>query len=130
MSPSATGRRSSTTLPRARTVLRDVLSVPTAPFFEQQVSALLRARLSGLGLRPRLDAFGNVLVRYVRGRGLPAVAFMAHMDHPGFEVVAGGGREALALWNGAVPSDRMAGVRVVVHRPDGTRVSARVAGPV
>jgi putative aminopeptidase FrvX len=74
---------------RAREILQQVCSIPTAPFVEQRVAQYVREFVKA---RPRLriseDRFGNLLIE------LPAKSrndaarwvFTAHMDHPGFIV--------------------------------------------
>ena len=70
------------------TLARRVLSLPTAPYHEQQIAAFIHRECERLGLKPRADRFGNLFVRYRRGRTLRnPLAFVAHMDHPGFEVI-------------------------------------------
>ena len=74
-------------------ILKDVVKLPTAPFREELVQeyALHFAREHGLGARS--DRFGNILLEYrpaapPQNATLPALCFTAHMDHPGFEVLA------------------------------------------
>ncbi len=62
-----------------------ILSIPTAPYHEHGVRAAVEEYCRGLGLQPVRDRAGNVIVKHP-GKGAPLV-FVAHMDHPGFEVV-------------------------------------------
>lgn len=106
---------------RALAVLESVLTQPTAPFFERRVRAALTRALDAAGVPWSVDAAGNLVARYRRGKASP-VAFTAHMDHPGFELLSVRGRAAEARWNGQVPIFRLAGLRLVLY--DG-RTSAR-----
>ncbi len=84
-------------------LLRTVLSTPTAPFHEYHVARVLRERLAALPhVTVESDAFGNLVARYRRGRRRPRLAFAAHMDHPGW-VRRAGKPEFL----GGVPADRL-----------------------
>ena len=87
------GVRVSPTYMAAVSILRATLSIPTAPFHEHGVAAQVRAFARERGLPVRADRFGNLIVRLRRGRSQP-IAFAAHMDHPGFEVVGVNGRTA------------------------------------
>lgn len=67
--------------------LRDtILGCPTAPFYERQVQCAIEEAAERLSLPVRQDRFGNLYVSYRKGRAR-ALAFSAHMDHPGFEVL-------------------------------------------
>ncbi len=67
-------------------LLRSTLEIPTAPFHEQRVAQHVRDIASARGLKAMTDSTGNVVVRCKRGAGAKPLAFVAHMDHPGFEV--------------------------------------------
>ncbi len=66
---------------------RRLLCLPTAPYHEERVAQFIREFAISRGLRVRADKFGNLVISYRRGRGHRPVAFVAHMDHPGFEAV-------------------------------------------
>jgi len=84
-------------------LLRSVLSTPTAPFHEYHVARVLRGLLGNLPhVALREDPFGNLLATYRRGRRRAKLAFAAHMDHPGW--VRAGGREEFL---GGVPKERL-----------------------
>ena len=84
-------------------LLRKVLSCPTAPFHEQQVAALIRELLAPLKhVTITTDDFGNMIAQYKKGRSKPALAFGAHMDHPGW--VKFQGKEEFL---GGVPKERL-----------------------
>lgn len=91
-----------------------VLRLPTAPYHEQHVKAFVMEFCRELpGVRVDEDRVGNVIVKYRRPpASKPApVVFVAHMDHPGFEVLGGNRAEFL----GGVPKEMFAkgqGMRV------------------
>jgi endoglucanase len=98
-----------------RRLLQTLLTQPTAPYREHYVRAVIEATARRLDLRTRRDRFGNVYVAYRQGRAAP-IAFTAHMDHPGFEVLVGGRRPSARLLGG-VKASHLRGARVVFH-PD------------
>lgn len=103
-------------------ILESVLVQPTAPFHERRVRAALTSALDAAGIPWSIDAAGNLLARYRRGKAAP-VAMTAHMDHPGFELLSVRGRTAEARWNGQVPTFRLEGLRLALY--DG-RTSSRL----
>lgn len=73
-------------------VLEAILSQPTAPFHEYHVRAAIVAALKGLkGVKMTTDPFGNLLVRYKKGRAKARWVVGAHMDHPGWVRARNGG---------------------------------------
>lgn len=99
-------------LPR---LLKDMLSLPTAPFVETAVLQYIRRACDRLdGVRARSDRHGNLLARYRRGpRPTRPLVFAAHTDHPGF--VARRMRDShtlLAEFRGGVQADYFPNQRV------------------
>lgn len=69
-------------------LVKEVLSLPTAPFCEQHVIAWLKQFAEDRNLSMRQDKWGNMLVHYQRGRRAKRpLALCAHLDHPGFEAL-------------------------------------------
>lgn len=66
-------------------ILREVCSVPTAPFAERY---MVRYVEDFVRRRPRLkltsDSYGNLLIEFRNARRGPRMIFAAHIDHPGF----------------------------------------------
>jgi hypothetical protein len=61
------------------------LSVPTAPTFETAVREEIKRQLSDIkGLKLQVDHYGNLIAWY--GRERPKYVFVAHMDHPGWQL--------------------------------------------
>jgi putative aminopeptidase FrvX len=74
--------------PELELAARRILTVPTAPYFERQTREAVRTLLlEAPGIKVRQDTFGNLLAHYCRSpRPGTSVAFVAHLDHPGFVV--------------------------------------------
>jgi len=99
--------------------LEDTLRQPTAPFREEAVAAFVRRFAEANGLKTRADAAGNLHVTVRRSRRRPDWIFTAHMDHPGFVIVAARGRRARAEFRGNVEPPRFAGKRIVIRTQQG-----------
>ena len=112
---------------RALNTLKDLGERPAAPYHEEPVATYILGRLADLGLSPFRDDFGNVVAHYSNSRSDdPSIAFVAHMDHPGFEIddVDDAGPVGTAL--GGVPEVSLSHpADVLVLTPDGRRVRAR-----
>ena len=108
-------------------ILRDLGERPAAPFHEQGVAEYISKRLADLGLSPFRDDFGNVVAHYSNtDADEPPIAFVAHMDHPGFEIdgVDEDGPVGVAL--GGVPEVSLSRpADVLALMPDGRRVRGR-----
>ena len=76
----------------------------SAPFFEGKVAEFIWRFLKDLEVNLFQDQFGNVIAHYKpeNSEGSP-LAFVAHMDHPGFEVIEIDGFRALARALGGIP---------------------------
>ncbi len=107
-------------------LIKKVLSLPTAPFHEGLVSRFVRDFCKRLGLPIQQDNFGNLKVIYRRGTNPPRYAVTAHMDHPGFEVIRGGAKGVVQLLGG-VPDKFFRKAKVIVCQ-DGRQIKGRVAG--
>ncbi len=105
---------------------------PATSFREAGVAAVVRETLAELNLQWANDAFGNIIAcRHGTGaESAPPLAFVAHMDHPGFEAVAVDGDFLVgAAMGGVPPAAFQAGVPLLVLLPDGRRLKAVTAGP-
>ena len=84
-------------------LFRTILSTPTAPFHEYEVASKIREILAPLEhVTVQEDSYGNLIATYWKGRKKPALAFGAHMDHPGW--VRFQGKEEFL---GGVPAERL-----------------------
>ena len=110
---------------RALEHLRGLGACPATPFFEGLPAQYISQTLLQVGVEHWRDEFGNV-VAHVRATGessQPPVAFVAHMDHPGFEIVEIEETGAVARAMGGVPAASLTKpVPVFVLAPDGTRI--------
>ena len=105
---------------RALDILRDLGGLPAVPFHEIGPARYIEAALRRLPIDVRRDPYGNIIAHYSRGGGASRrpVAFIAHMDHPGFETIeaVGGGLLARAL--GGVPAASLTRPTPVLVLPD------------
>lgn len=110
--------------PSALRLLREIGSPPTAPFHEDGPRAAIEAELARMGVEHRRDAWGNVLAARRRGSPKRAVALVAHMDHPAFEVIEAHGRIGRAKVRGGLFRETFRpGVAIAIQR-DGRAFAA------
>ena len=107
---------------------------PVVAFHENGAATVVRDILSELGVGWRTDGFGNIIAHIASaGTGanvVPPIAFMAHMDHPGFEIVGRDGDYMVGKALGGVPPGAFAaGVPLQVILPAGHRIAAETIGP-
>ncbi len=68
-------------------IARRLMRCPAAPFHEAAVRFEVELICRERGLTVRRDQFGNVLVELKRGRAVRPMVLVAHLDHPGFDMV-------------------------------------------
>ena len=106
---------------------------PATSFMEDGVAREVRKILDETKVPHRTDGYGNIIAHLpgsVTDDSVPPIAFMAHMDHPGFEAIAVDGDFLVGAAMGGVPQSSFeAGVPLQVLLPDGERLSAVTAGP-
>ena len=108
--------------------LERVASPPTTPYHEWRALDAIAAELKRLGLTPRRDAYGQLSVHVTRGAPKRALAFVAHTDHPGFELVTVSGTHGRARFRGGIdPEYFRASFPVIIHR-DGVAEGHRGTG--
>ena len=89
---------------RALEILRELGERPAAPFHESAPAGYILETLKDIGLDAGADDFGNVIARYRNSQADdPPLALVAHMDHPGFEIVEASESGLLAVALGGVP---------------------------
>ena len=110
-------------------ILKDLGGRPAAPFHEEPGATYILERLSDVGLSPFRDEFGNVIVNYSNSEsGDPPIAFVAHMDHPGFEIDGMDDDGPVGVALGGVPEVSLSRpADVLALLPDGRRVRGRTA---
>ena len=104
---------------------------PAVAFHEAGVASAVTAILGQIKVEHRADPSGNILARLPGSSpDIPPLAIVAHMDHPGFELVERRGNEFVADALGGIPTSSFAaGVPLQVILPDGQRTPAVTAGP-
>ena len=105
---------------------------PAIAFHENGVATAVRGALTEIGVSWRTDNFGNIIARIPGSDcdGVPPIAFMAHMDHPGFEIVGRDGDNLIGKASGGIPPGAFApGVPLQVILPAGRRIAAETIGP-
>ena len=125
---------------RALDFLARLGAQPAIAFHEDGVAAVVRSILTEIGVSWRTDAFGNIIARIpgaaaaadaaADAAGVPPIAMMAHMDHPGFEVTGRDGDYLIGSASGGIPPGAFAAdVPLQIILPAGRRLSAATAGP-
>ena len=123
---------------RALDFLARLGAQPAIAFHEDGVAAVVRSILTEIGVSWRTDAFGNIITRIpgaadaaiADAAGVPPIAMMAHMDHPGFEVTGRDGDYLIGSASGGIPPGAFAAdVPLQIILPGGRRLSAATAGP-
>ncbi len=110
--------------------------LPCSPYYEQRGAEYVRDTCESAGLHVETDQWGNVLASRPGVRpDAPGLAFVAHLDHPGFEAVSYDGEYLLCRALGGVPPGSLrAGARVQLIIDEGAdearRVPGRVAGAI
>jgi len=93
--------------------LREILSLPTAPFSESAVHARIRAAVrANARLRDRVDGHGNLEVVY--GKGRPSLLFACHTDHPALRIDG----PNTAVIEGGIRADALVGARLATFDDD------------
>lgn len=116
---------------RALEFLARLGAQPAVAFHENGVATAVRTALTEIGATWRTDNFGNIIARVPGSNsgGVPPIAFMAHMDHPGFEIVGRDGDDLIGNASGGIPPGAFAaGVPLQVILPAGRRISAETVG--
>jgi len=113
-------------------ILKELAACPSAPLYENIPARYIRRKIQSLGLDCRYDHYGNLIVRYKnlprkKKKGHCPIAFVSHMDHPGFELIPSTGKNLLARSLGGVPLASMKKkTPVFVFTPDGERLPGTI----
>ena len=68
-------------------IISKISSIPSLPFQEQQIAKYITDLLREWRISYEVDQFGNIIA-VLPGESLTdGIGFVAHMDHPGFEIV-------------------------------------------
>ena len=111
-------------------ILSDLGKFPVTSYWEDGPAAYLRDRAIRAGLEVSMDHWGNVLVKKPGTDQMsPGIAFVAHMDHPGYEVVAQRGDQlVLKTLGGMGVAAGTEGTAILVIDACGRRLKATVTG--
>ncbi len=112
---------------RLRELVREVVSIPSAPYLEGGVREYLRAFAAERGLTHEEDAYGNVYITYRRGRRRRPLVLGAHMDHPGFVVEGVRGRRLRLEFRGGLSAEYGKGERLALYREGERKPHARAS---
>ena len=78
--------------------------LPAVPYYEHRGAEYVQTACEKAGLAVTVDQWGNVLAtRPGTDENAPGLAFVAHLDHPGFEAVAYDGGYLMCRALGGVP---------------------------
>lgn len=117
---------------KALGILARLGAQPATSFSEKGVAAVAMSVLNESSVDFESDKFGNVIAR-LPGRSrdgrIPPIAFVAHLDHPGFEVIARDGDFLVGKALGGVPTASFNdGVSLQVVLPNDERLLATTGG--
>jgi len=104
-------------------LLGKILPLPTAPFHEHFVSSFLCEELKKADIDFQQDRYGNIVAG--GGDKKNSMAYVAHMDHPGFEIARVKVNRVEADWFGGVDAKYFIGARVVIYDQFTGAVGAR-----
>ncbi|MDA1279921.1 MAG: hypothetical protein O3B95_07755 [Chloroflexi bacterium] len=114
----------------AMEILSDLGKFTATSFWEDGPAGYLSKRAESAGLQVTADPWGNVLAtKKGTDPQAPGIAFVAHMDHPGYEVVARVGENITlnALGGVGIYAGRP-GTSISVINAEGERISASITG--
>ena len=120
----------SITLDRSLQILEDLGKRPAISFHETLISDYVLDSLNEMGVETRRDPYGNIIALIIgMTAGVPPLAFVAHMDHPGFEPIELQGNTIIAEARGGVPLSSFSdSIAVEAIAADGKRFKAELAG--
>ena len=127
---------------RALDILAGLGGCAAAPFYEREPARHIVGLLDGIeGVEHWRDEYGNIIAHYAAGQSgagweqRTPIAFVAHMDHPGYEIIArddggaadGGRNRYIARALGGVPVASMCKpTPAVVLGDEGERIAAEL----
>ena len=111
-------------------ILSDLGEFTATSYWEDGPADYLAEHARRGGLEVSIDEWGNVLAtKHGNDLAAPGIAFVAHTDHPGYEVVAQeGSKLTLKTLGGVGIAAGREGTRVLVIGKNGERIKATVAG--
>lgn len=111
-------------------ILAELGKLPATSYWEDGPARYLAVRARDAGLDVSLDEWGNVLATKAgTDPDAPGIAFVAHTDHPGYEVVEQDGKKlTLKTMGGVGIAAGRAGTPVIVMGRHGVRIKATITG--
>ena len=111
-------------------ILSELGKLPATSYWEDGPARYLAVRAREAGFEVSLDEWGNVLATKPGSNpDSPGIAFVAHTDHPGYEVVAQDGSEITLETRGGVGiAAGRKGTPVEVIGRHGRRIKATISG--
>ncbi|HJP27192.1 MAG TPA: M20/M25/M40 family metallo-hydrolase [Dehalococcoidia bacterium] len=111
-------------------ILSNLGGLPATSFWEDGPARYLVVRAKEAGLVVTIDEWGNVLATKAgTNPKAPGIAFVAHTDHPGYEVVTQEGQEITLNTRGGVGlAAGREGTKIEVIGRHGRRIKAIVTG--
>ena len=107
---------------RALDILCGLGALPAVPFHEGGPARYIEAALQRLPVDVHRDSYGNIIAHYAKraDAGRRPIAFVAHMDHPGFETIEAAGDGVVARALGGVPAASLTRPTPVLVLPEGS----------
>ena len=120
---------------RALNILEQLGGAPATSFHEGPVEKVIESTLTNFGIPSHKDQFGNIIAKldasstdHTNPETIPAIAFVAHMDHPGFEIVSIEDQTLGAVALGGVPPGGYEpGLSLEIILPDDTRIPSNIS---
>lgn len=111
-------------------ILAELGKLPATSYWEDGPARYLAVRARDAGLDVSLDEWGNVVATKAGADpDAPGIAFVAHTDHPGYEVVEqDGAKLTLKTMGGVGIAAGRAGTPVLVMGRHGVRIKATITG--
>ena len=111
-------------------ILSELGKLPAASYWEDGPARYLAVRAREAGLEVTRDEWGNVLATKTgTDPDAPGIAFVAHTDHPGYEVVEQDGKKlTLKTMGGVGIAAGRAGTSILVIGRHGVRIKATITG--
>ena len=111
-------------------ILSELGKLPATSYWEDGPARYLAVRAREAGLDVSLDEWGNVLAcKPGTDPEAAGIAFVAHTDHPGYEVVEQNGKKlTLKTMGGVGIAAGRAGTPVIVMGRHGVRIKATITG--
>jgi putative aminopeptidase FrvX len=111
-------------------ILAELGKLPATSYWEDGPTKYLAVRAKEAGLDVSLDQWGNVLAtKSGNNPEAPGIAFVAHTDHPGYEVVSQDGTKlTLKTMGGIGIAGGRVGTTILVIGQHGNRIRATITG--